>query len=328
MFWFFKKLFKQKIWFDFGGSARQSLTYPTPKKALCPANITDVARYASIQYNISQRAAMTTTKQSNESPAHAHEPQDELDCGHREALSEQPPTLPLVQHDSKARSYMLKVQPVRFTKQTRKILTDFARQHPRLRDDFLEEAKRTLAINTGQVAEALKRDLSTHIDNMRTVYEIFGTLKELDRDIRAKNEEAAELILKGASPDAVASVNDEIAELQRARNGLTSNYVAPLRAQHAKGKQMVYHIRNRITESLDRLENLKSFYCTVSRTLGVLPLDEFKSDRKADEATLIKVAFEEKEVISAMKKYGAVLGVDGTFEVSIIDLGGGEVDKG
>jgi hypothetical protein len=308
---FFRNWFKKKVGFDFGGSIKP-LTYPTPKKAIIPANMTPVAKYTPIQYNIMQGTGGVSRGQAH-------------DDGQQETRSE-PPNLPLVQHGTKVKSYTLKIQPVKFTKRIRNDLANFARMQPGLRADFLEEAKRTLAVNTGQIAEALKADLSTHIDNMRTVYDIFSTLKELDKDISAKNVEAANLIEKGAHPDAVAAVNAEIAEMQTARNGLNVNYVAPIRGQHAKGKRLVYHMKNRINKSLDEIERLESFYCTVCRTIGIMPPSEFKFDRKAEEAALIKEVFE-KEIISAMKRYGLILRDDGTFEISVVDLGG-EIDNG
>ena len=52
----FRNWFRKTVYFDFGGSIKP-LTYPAPKKALCPANVTVVKRYTPIQYNMVQRAA-------------------------------------------------------------------------------------------------------------------------------------------------------------------------------------------------------------------------------------------------------------------------------
>lgn len=321
MFWFLKK----KLWFEFGES-RRPLTYPTPKKALSPANMTVVGKYVPIQYNTAQGTGKTRSGQDNISVEYSQPKPGDDDLvsqvdRQQEITKGQPIPSPLSQLGAQThKNYTMKIKPVRFSKKVRNNLIRFTRLHPRLHDNFIEEAKRTLAVNANQVAEALKQDLASHIANMKTVYDIFSTLKELDDGIRVKNEEAANLILKGAPPEAIAAVNDEISEMHKARSALVANYVAPLRAQHAKGKQMVGCIRDRINKSLNELELLKSFYCTVCRAIGQLPPDEFKHNRKVEEAAFIKEIFE-KEVISAMRMYGLILRKDGTFEVSIINLG-------
>jgi len=228
-----------------------------------------------------------------------------------------------IEYNTKVKGYTLKVVPARMTKKIRTALNNFAHLQPELREDFLEEAKQTLAVNIGQIVKGLAHDLLPHIDNMRTVYDIFSTSKELDKSIINKNQEVAGLIPTGASPDAIAAINTEIAEMQQARNGLNINYVAPIRGQHAKGKRLVYHMKNRINKSIDEIGDLKSFYNMVCRIIGLLPPVEFKQNRKAEEAALVREVLE-REVLSAMKNYGVILREDGTLNVSVVDLGGDE----
>jgi len=314
----FTNWFRKKVYFDFGGSIKP-LTYPTPKKAPCPANVTEVKKYAPIQYNIMYGAGRVSGKLA----VQAHEQQVNSDGWQEEVPQEQTTPLPIVQHQPKAKSYTLRIQPVIFTKRIRNDLVSFVGMYPNLRKDFLEEAKRTLAVNIGQIANALRNDLSMHIDNMRTVYDVFATVQELEGKVNAKVIEIAERVRKGCHPDEISALNETIKEMQQARNALNPNYAAPIRGEHAKGKRLVYHMKLRINKSLDEIEHLKSFYSTICRTIGVAPPIEFKVNRKTEESELIKEVFE-KEIISAMKMYGLIQRKDGTFEISVIDLGGGE----
>jgi hypothetical protein len=227
----------------------------------------------------------------------------------------------------KAKSYTIKIHLINSSEKVRNALANLSRMYPGLQEYFLEEAKRTLALNINQIADALRDNLSAHIENMRTVYDIFSALQETDINIKAKNREAADMIVKGASPDAIAAVNAEIAEMNQARNKLKTLYAAPILGQHVTGRRLVYHMNNRIRESLYQIKELKSFYCTACRAMGVLPPKEFEHNCNAEEAALIRDVFE-KEVISAMKKYGVILRKNGTIEVSVIDLGGEEDDTG
>jgi DNA integrity scanning protein DisA with diadenylate cyclase activity len=219
------------------------------------------------------------------------------------------------------KSYTLKVQPIYLTAKTRNNLTAFARLHPNLLDDFLDEAKRTLAANERQIAKALNVDLTAYFDQFRTVYDILSRLKELETAIPIANKEAADLVIEGAHSDVIAAVNEKISDLHKNRSVLMRDYVAPLRSQHIKGKQLVFHMRNRLKKSIDEVERVKAFYCSVCRAIGKLPPDEFRCDRKAEEASLIKIVYE-KEIISAIREFGAMRSKDGTIKVSIIELGG------
>lgn len=307
MFEIISNLFKEKIFFDFGGRKRtDDIKYPTPKKALCPANSNRVKKYEPIQYNIAQGVVNVSV------PSVQGDEQQETPL-------EYPQNLPL--YNSKAKGFTLRIQPIRFTKKVRDTLVNFARMQPRVREKFLEEAKLTLTTNISQIAKILQQDLANHIDNMRTVYDIFSTLENFNNNIKNKYRELADAIEKGVPPDTITEINAEIAELQQARDGLNVNYAAPLRAQHASGRRLVYHMKNRINKSLDEIDELKAFYCTVCRTIGLKLPEEFRQNRTAEEAALVKETFE-REVLTAMKRYGMILREDGTLEASVIDIGG------
>ena len=311
MFEFIKNLFREKIFFDFGGRKRaDNIKYPTPKKALCPADVSKVKKYVSIQYSIAQGAGNIRTPTAQNS--------DQQETPHEQSAS-----IPIPQYKSKAKGYTLRIQPVSFTKKIRSTLVNFAQMQPRVRENFLEEAKLTLKANISQVAKILRRDLANHIDNMRTVYDVFSTLENFNNNINKKHRELADAHENGAPQSTKDEISAEITELQQARDGLNVNYASPLRAQHASGRRLVYHMKNRINKSLDEIDELKSFYCAVCRTIGLKLPEEFKHNRTADEAALVKETFE-REILSAMKRYGMNLREDGTLEVSVINIGGEE----
>lgn len=310
MFEFIRNLFKEKIFFDFGGRKRtDNIKYPTPKKPVCPANVTTkVKKYEPIQFNVSQGA------RSINIPFVQNSKQQETPL-------EQSINIP--QYSSKAKGYTLRIQPVIFCQKAKNALVTFANKHPMVREKFLEEAKLNFVTNVSQITKALRHDLVNHIDNMRAAYDILATLETFNANIEKKYHELVEAMENGDSPSKIAEINAEISELQQARDGLNVNYAIPLRAQHAIGVRLVYHMKNRINKSLDEIYELKAFYCTVCRTIGLKLPEEFKHDRVAEEAALVKETFE-REVLSAMKKYGMTMRDDGTLEVLVIDLGGDE----
>lgn len=313
MFGFIKNLFREKIFFDFGRRKRTDhIKYPTPKKPVCPANVTK-AKLEPTQYNIAQGAKNTCNL-----VVHDNEQQ--------ETPLEQLASIPVSQYNTKAKGYILRVQPLKFTKKTRVALASLAHMNQLIREKFLEELKLTLITNITKISKALRHDLVNHIDNLIAAYDIFSTLENFNRSINDKYRELSDAIEKGISPSKIAEINAEITELQQARDGLNVNYAAPLRAQHAIGVRLVYHMKNRIIKSLDEVGELKSFYCAVCRTIGLKLPAEFKHNRTAEEAALVKETFG-KEVLVAMKRYGMTLREDGTLEVSVIDIGGEHNDS-
>jgi hypothetical protein len=302
--------------------------FKNPKPASTPANKT-VIKYEPILY-VMQYAKMKIGKPSRKLTAQSQvklndERQIVKDDKQQEMLSEQNNIIQnfnLAQNEiPKLKNYTLKIQPAELTIKIRNYLMNFARLNPMLLDAFIDEANRTFTRNVKQVTGALKKDLTHYSANLRVAYDVFSTLEELDVAIQDANKEASDHTLKGAHRDVIEAVNVKIGELHESRREIKENYAETLNTQHSVGKQIVYHIRNRINISIDELETLKSFYCSICQIIGKSPPDKFVFNRNKEEAALIKAIFED-EVMEVMKKFGTTLREDGTFGVSIIDLGG------